>query len=589
MAEKNDLIQAQLAHLRQQFAAKLTGRLDVLSGLARDLEQPDRARQALNSLHQQLHQLAGASGTFGFKALGEKARDLEVLAQKWLAQADLTHLPVKLFQSDIGALFDMLSPEAPQSGTDSEPVTESVTEPGPLFGPELEADPAGPSIASPVQPDQAPPDATAGATPPALSEARRVYVVGSADCCEQMSQTLHHFGYAATCFADMAGAAARIAFDVPSALLVEITTSEEGQQFLTSVRTFLENLQRPLPTIFISNESDFEIILAVARARGEGFFTHPLDFPKLVDRLDQILQRRDNEPYRVMVVDDDEYVARHFELILLAAGMKVQTVTQPVRVLNTAAEFRPELILMDVNMPEYSGVELARALRLQEQWISTPIVYLSAIASLEEQIKAMESAGDDFLTKPISDLHLVAAVRVRVARARTLALLMTRDSLTGLMNHIRIKEQIAREVNRAQRKGEDLCVAMLDIDHFKQVNDTHGHAEGDKVIKTLAHLLRQRLRKSDSIGRYGGEEFAVVLPDCTSQHALTLLETIRRAFEHIQFLSDTQNYSVTLSAGIASIHQTADPAALIVAADEALYHAKNNGRNRVCLAEALEG
>jgi diguanylate cyclase (GGDEF)-like protein len=140
------------------------------------------------------------------------------------------------------------------------------------------------------------------------------------------------------------------------------------------------------------------------------------------------------------------------------------------------------------------------------------------------------------------------------------------------------------EVSRAKRSGEKVSLVMLDLDHFKQVNDTHGHTAGDKVIKAMAHLLRQRLRKTDALGRYGGEEFLVVLPRCAAPEALTLMNSVREHFSSLPFLANGQNFHVTMSAGIAC-YEGGEPAPerLLEMADEALYNAKSGGRNQVCV------
>ena len=199
-------------------------------------------------------------------------------------------------------------------------------------------------------------------------------------------------------------------------------------------------------------------------------------------------------------------------------------------------------------------------------------------------MNALLKAGDDFITKPISDKSLITTVFARAQRARLLSNALSRDSLTGLLKHADIKEMVAVEQERALRTGKPASVVMLDIDHFKKVNDSYGHAVGDNVIRALANLLRQRLRRVDGIGRYGGEEFLAVLPDCTGAQALQILDEIRKQLSRISFSSEIGDFSVSLSAGVASCIEM-EAGAPIDAADKALYAAKNAGRNNVRLAE----
>jgi diguanylate cyclase (GGDEF)-like protein len=162
---------------------------------------------------------------------------------------------------------------------------------------------------------------------------------------------------------------------------------------------------------------------------------------------------------------------------------------------------------------------------------------------------------------------------------------MVRDSLTGLLNHTAIKDQLDGEVAWARRQKKPLSFAMVDIDHFKKVNDTYGHPVGDRVIKSLSRLLKQRLRSSDLVGRYGGEEFAVVLVDADGPTAMKVLDTIRDDFSQLRHLGEGTEFPVTFSCGIADVSQFPDATRLSDAADKALYKAKHAGRNCVMLAD----
>lgn len=226
-------------------------------------------------------------------------------------------------------------------------------------------------------------------------------------------------------------------------------------------------------------------------------------------------------------------------------------------------------------------MELARLIRQDDRYLSLPIVFLSTEQALEQQLQAMSLGGDDFLGKPIEDRHLITAVTIRAQRARELRALMSQDGLTGLLTHARFKERLAAELARSQRNGSAVALALLDIDHFKAVNDEHGHLAGDRVLKTLANLLRRRIRRSDVVARYGGEEFAVIFNDCDEQDALHMLDTIREDFSAIQHGGKEEPFSVTFSAGVAGATPDSRVDSLIEQADQNLYRAKDAGRNRI--------
>jgi len=271
-------------------------------------------------------------------------------------------------------------------------------------------------------------------------------------------------------------------------------------------------------------------------------------------------------------------------LLLEHAGAVTQLVHDPLQIMEPLTNFRPDLMLMDINLKGCSGIELASVVRQNDDFMQIPIVFLSAEKRFSQRLLALNSGGTDILTKPVQPDVLVSSVMARARRARSLASLISRDSMTGLANHSKIKEQLEAEVNRAERDGLPLTFAMVDIDHFKKVNDTYGHWTGDVVIKTISQVLRQRLRKTDIVGRYGGEEFAVILPNTDLSAAERVLDQIREGFASIRHFSDENEFFVTFSCGIAGCPPISDPAELTKAADDALYAAKNGGRNQVAVA-----
>jgi len=239
---------------------------------------------------------------------------------------------------------------------------------------------------------------------------------------------------------------------------------------------------------------------------------------------------------------------------------------------------------MDMYMPGCSGMELAAIIRQQEAFVSIPIVFLSVETDMDKQLAAIRRGGDDFLTKPIRPEHLIASITNRADRTRSMRYLMERDSLTGLLNHTNLKEQLNREVMRATRTGSKICFAMIDVDHFKNVNDHYGHMTGDRVLKGLARLLQERLRATDIIGRYGGEEYAVILLNTSLDNALQIMNEMRDKFSKLTQRAEGKEFTVTFSCGIAGYPEHETAGELNEAADKALYEAKETGRNRVVLA-----
>jgi diguanylate cyclase (GGDEF)-like protein len=229
-------------------------------------------------------------------------------------------------------------------------------------------------------------------------------------------------------------------------------------------------------------------------------------------------------------------------------------------------------------------VELAAVIHQQEAFLGIPIVFLSKDGPQDSQIESIRSGGDDFLIKPVEPWHLVSVVTTRAQRSRTLRGRMVRDGLTGLLNHAAIMGEVEHEVARIRRTPGPLSFAIVDLDHFKQVNDAYGHAAGDRVIRGLARLMQQRLRRTDIIGRFGGEEIAVILPGADGDTAYTIMKRLCEAFSRISFPFAPGGVHVTLSCGVATWSSCLDKEGLAATADRALAEAKRRGRNRVILA-----
>ncbi|MDP6786480.1 MAG: diguanylate cyclase [Rhodospirillales bacterium] len=335
------------------------------------------------------------------------------------------------------------------------------------------------------------------------------------------------------------------------------------------------------PVVILSERDDLRARLASVRAGCDGYLVKPANIADVVDLLDRLTLATEDEAFRVLVVDDDAEVARHTEFILRVAGMITDVVDDPMDIVGPLDEFRPELILMDLHMPGCGGQELAAVIRQQVSYAAIPIVFLSDETNVERQLQALQRGGDDFLSKSLGPGELVLAVTTRARRFRLLRSMMMRDGLTGLLNHTNTKQQLEIEIDRARRADAPLAFIMVDIDHFKAVNDTYGHAAGDAVLKSLSRLMKERLRATDIVGRMGGEEFAAVLADTDAAGAHRIFDELRRAFAAMRYNAEGREFSVTMSCGVAQFPSYDDASRLSNAADKALYAAKHNGRNRV--------
>ncbi|MGJ8688213.1 MAG: diguanylate cyclase [Gammaproteobacteria bacterium] len=404
---------------------------------------------------------------------------------------------------------------------------------------------------------------------------------------ETLKLGLSSFGYKVSTFTDIEALCDRARATPPDALIFNKSASSIIENSLdNTVETLRERGLNDIPMIVISPADGFQEKLLAARNGVAAFLVKPVSIPALESSLDYLLQQNLRSPYRVLLVDDDIYTLEHHRLMLERRGIMAHALADPEKTLDVIEDFHPDLLIFDLHMPLCTGIELAEIVRYQSQLVHIPIIFLSSERNENRQLLAMKTGGDDFIVKPVVEDNFVTTIKSRAQRARKLAELMTRDSLTGLLKHTEIKERLNHEYARARRNKAIVSVAMIDIDHFKKVNDTYGHQAGDVVIATLAHLLRRGLRTTDLVGRYGGEEYMVVLPDTNTQSAMTKLDSLRAEFETIVFRHKNEEFTCSFSGGVCSSDITKSVDEFVELSDRALYRAKAKGRN--CIIDAKD-
>ena len=402
------------------------------------------------------------------------------------------------------------------------------------------------------------------------------------DLANRIEQQMMFFGFRGQRFFSESTLEAATQRNKPETMIIDVNFGGVEHAGLTMIKRIQANHETPIPILYVCpNSGNIESRLLAARSGGEEFFAGQFDISKLIEKVETFTRVASHEPYRVMVVDDSKAQSAFIESVLTKSGIIAKSITDPMQLLVALNDFKPELIIMDMYMPGCTGTELAKVIRQQDQFVGVPIIYLSAEDDINKQLHAMSLGGDDFLVKPINPRHLVATIHNRGRRARSLHAMLIRDSLTGLFNHTHTLNLLRQEIERAEVNTTPLSFAMMDIDFFKKINDQYGHPVGDRVIKSIALFLKQRLRKADSIGRYGGEEFAVILPQTNETDARDIMNDIRERFSELIHPTETESFHATFSCGVASYHSGDTHKELAQRADIALYEAKNSGRNCV--------
>ena len=337
--------------------------------------------------------------------------------------------------------------------------------------------------------------------------------------------------------------------------------------------------------ICLAVRSDFEQLQLALRIGCDGCQPEGTPLHTIVAQILELNERQEQEAFRVLIVEDSVTASRVIQRTLEENQIITQVINDPRQVLSALRQFNPDLILMDMYMPNCTGVEAARIIRQHDEFLSIPIVYLSGETNVALQVDAMRLGGDHFLTKPFNPIFLNAIVKSKIERYRALRRSMYHDSLTGLLNHTSGKGTLDVMLSNVAHEDGNLSVAMLDIDHFKNVNDSYGHPVGDQIIRSLSWLLKQRLRKQNILCRYGGEEFLIALPHVSADQAFAIIDGIRRDFSQIRHPHGDSYFCTSASGGIATFPQYQSSDTLIKAADDALYAAKRNGRDRIYRAE----
>jgi len=300
---------------------------------------------------------------------------------------------------------------------------------------------------------------------------------------------------------------------------------------------------------------------------------------------------------KILIADDDSISRRLLEAFLCDWGYQVQVTMDGGEAWDEIQKQEaPSLVISEWMMPNMDGLELCGNIRKMERSDYTYFIILTSKGRKEDIIKGLEAGADDFLIKPFDKEELKCRVRIgeRIINLEQRILkLATTDALTGILNRRAFMEKMNQEINRSRREKTPLSFRLSDIDHFKDVNDRHGHQDGDLVLQKFVEQLTSLSRSYDIVGRYGGEEFTICLPGTDAFQTRLIAERMRKNVENMKIMLPDVSQSIQIKAsfGIASFLPESEEGidSLIKRADDALYKAKNEGRNRVCTAGDFEG
>jgi len=532
-------VPAALAEIWERHHAGVLSQVATVEAAVLALMRGDLGSEQRAGAVREAHKLAGSLGTFGLARASERSRELELL---------------------LGA------PEQP--GPEALPrLSELVV-----------------SVRDDVRavlPTQPAPE-----TQPAAPAAERLLIVeDDRPLAERLAAEGARRGMGVELAASPAEARALLARVRPAGVLLDLTF-DSGTQDAYALLSELTGADPPIPVLVSTMRDTLVDRVEVVRRGGRGFVSKALPAPQAIDQAMRLIERAAAPETTLLAVDDDAAVLDAVQALLTPHGVRVVTLSDPLRFWAELDRVRPDVILLDVDMPEVTGVELCRVLRNDPRWATVPVLVLTARRDPESIERIFAAGADDHLAKPVIPGELVTRVRNRVERLALHRALAETDGLTGVQNRQASTQALERLVRLAARYEQPLALALVDLDRFKQVNDVHGHAAGDAVLRRFGTLLKESFRGEDVAGRWGGEEFVVGMYGMSGDNARErlgdLLATLgRERFEGVH----GDAFDVAFSAGVARFPEDAgDTAALYAVADAMLYRAKAAGRGRICVA-----
>jgi diguanylate cyclase (GGDEF)-like protein len=525
----------------ERFRGPVTARVDAIEQAAVAVLEGGLGEEERRHAEREAHKLAGSVGTFGFAQGSRIAREVEGLlgGSAPLGQAEalrLTDLAVALRR-------ELARPPSPTTA----PRARSASE------------------------------AAAPGLPPLL-----LVVDDDTELADRVAMEAQGRGMRARVAAGVAEARVVLADERPAAVLLDLSLERGGEGGLELLAELSSHTPR-IPVLVLTARGSFADRVEVARMGGMGFLQKPVPPSSAVDAVEGVLHRGRQGRSSVLAVDDDPLILHAVETLLAPAGVQVHVLNDPLRFWEALEEACPDAVLLDIDMPRVSGIELCRVMRNDARWSTTPVIFLTARTEAETVQRVFAAGADDYVAKPFVGPELVTRVTNRLERVQLHRALADSDPLTGVANRRRSEELMGQLVHLAVRQKRPFSLGLLDLDHFKRVNDRHGHGMGDEVLRRVARLLERSFRAEDVVARWGGEEFVVGMFGADKEDGARRIEVVLEQLRDEVFeLPGAEPLRVTFSAGVAQYPvDGGDLQALYRSADATLYQAKEAGRDRV--------
>ena len=335
--------------------------------------------------------------------------------------------------------------------------------------------------------------------------------------------------------------------------------------------------------VIISRREDTDTRMKASLLGIDAFFASPINAHNFISTLDVLLAFRESKQGRVLLADEDQDRIDYIASVFKNENFESIAVNKATHIVDELVNFKPDLILLSLAQCKSEQGNVAKMIRSHEYYFNVPIICIVGKNDSHLKPNLLDLGVDDCITTDELSAGRLIALRQKIVRFRRANHLIIMDSLTGTLNRDAFVDRANEEISLAKRRGENICLAMIDIDHFKHINDANGHAVGDYVLRHLSDYLSNRLRRSDIVGRYGGDEFLVLLPDTDLNSAYLVLDMVRQNLinQTIRVRDSQVNVSISLGLVSARAADIRNVEMLIAEADKKLYEAKMSGRNKL--------
>jgi diguanylate cyclase (GGDEF)-like protein len=554
-AEKLKQFQTVFLAVKAKYARNLPQKVEELGRDIQSSMDQSEDRDALNQVRQVAHKLVGTAGSYGYEKFSLHMRTIEQSA------IDLSKSPG---QDDVRLFWERIDEHLRLGMAEAELIAGEAAELE-AGSPADDTRPMGPVFARVLLVDE---DEAFLDVVEHLGRTANVAVIKAANQGFAMNAALMH---------------------QLDAAIINVRPDLQEKAFKLAIDLRSLPGYDTLPLAFISPSAD--LIRPSVEAAHVGASLHldkPIDASALEAAVRHLVAIRQGGRPKVMIVDDDPDFTAKIAFDLRNDNLLVRTVHDPMKVLESLQEFPPDVMLLDVMMPGMNGFEVCQMLRGMPRWRDLPIIFITAEIHIEARVKAFTSGGDDYLPKPVVTEELLARVRVRLEKSRLLKERSDKDTITGLLLRRAFVEQFNAMLADVERGDSVMSICLMDIDHFKKVNDTYGHIAGDNVLSGFGGLLLRRFRVDDIRGRWGGEEFLIAFRREHKETMQAAINRVQEEFVRMTFESDDgRQFNVSFSGGIASypddgktLHE------LLTVADRRLYEAKHAGRRRIFISDS---